>query len=253
MVNIIVDSKKIEDIQLMIFDKDGTLIDVYNYWSNMIRCRAELICTELNLGMVDEKKLMFEMGIDLDTKSIRPEGPVGIEKRKIVMQAAVDYLASIGFPDSAKLCFDIFEKVNGISLHNMIKFVNPIDGAVDIINTLYMNGCKIAIATTDTTERAKKAMEFLSFADKIDMIAGSDVVSNSKPDPEIIHVILDALNIDKSNAMMVGDAVTDVQSGINANLRASIGVLSGFSSMNELKKLTPYIVESVGGITVEAE
>jgi len=251
LVNIIVNDNKIEDIQLMIFDKDGTLIDLYNYWSNMIRYRAELICKELDLDKTHEKRLMYEMGVDLDTKSLRPEGPVGVKKREVVMQAAVDYLASIGYPDIRDLCFEAFKEVDRISLLDLRQFIRPINGADNLINELFKNGCKIAIATTDTTERAKIAMNFLGFADKIDLVAGADMVNNSKPDPEMIYVILDALNIDRLNAVMIGDAATDVQIGINANLRASIAVLAGFSSADELRKLTPYVVGSIRGIIVE--
>ena len=58
-------------------------------------------------------------------------------------------------------------------------------------------------------------------------------------------MIVDTLKIDKFNTVMIGDAVPDVQMGINANLKASIGVLTGLSTLTELRKLTPYIVDSV--------
>ena len=47
---------------------------------------------------------------------------------------------------------------------------------------------------------------------------------------------------------MVGDAKTDVQIGINADFRASIGVCSGLTDREALSILTPYVIEDVSEI-----
>lgn len=248
MVDIQVNNQTIAEIQLIIFDKDGTLMDLYHYWSQMIGLRAEFICQKLGLDGRHQGGLLYEMGVDYRAGRLRPEGPVGIKKREVVLQTAADYLTSIGHPNNYNLCLDVFKEVDQVSLVNLKEFIRPIDGANDLIDELFRNGCKMAIATTDMTERAKIAMEFLGFADKIDLVAGADMVINSKPDPEMIYMILDALDIDKTHAVMIGDAITDVQIGINADLRASIGVLTGFSSYEQLKAVTPYIIDSVGDI-----
>ena len=250
MVNIKVNNQTIEGIDLVIFDKDGTLMDLYHYWSQMVGLRAEFICQELGLDAKHYDNLLYEMGVDSKVGKLRPEGPVGLKKREIVLQAALDYLASIGYPDTYNLCFEAFKEVDSFSSENLKQFIRPIDGANDIVNELSQNGCKIAIATTDVTERAKLAMEFLGIGNKIDLVTGADMVGNSKPDPEMVYVILDTLNIDRSKAVIVGDAITDVQLGINAGLKASIGVLTGLSNANELRKLTPYIITSVEGLIV---
>ena len=88
-------------------------------------------------------------------------------------------------------------------------------------------------------------MDFLGFSSKIEVIIGADMVKNTKPNPEMIEEILDTLKIDRSNAIMIGDAVTDVQMGLEAGLKASIGVLTGLSNENDLYKLTPYVIKSV--------
>ena len=250
MVNIKINNQMIEGIELVIFDKDGTLMDLYHYWSQMVGLRAEFICKELGLDAKHYDNLLYEMGVDSKAGKLRPEGPVGLKKREIVLQTAVDYLASIGYPETYDLCFEAFEEVDRFSSENLRQFIRSIDGANNIVNALSENGCKIAIATTDIAERAKLAMEFLGIANKIDFIAGADMVSNSKPDPEMVHVILNALNIDKSNTVIVGDAITDVKLGINANLTASIGVLTGLSSYEQLKMFTPYVANGISDLKI---
>src|SRR3989338_2908577 len=112
MATLIGDNFKIPEVQLVVFDRDGTLIDLYSYWSGMIGLRSDSISKELKLRDEEKKQLMFSMGIDLDKKCLRPEGPVGLKKREIVMQAAVDYLNSISAKNSERICFDAFKKAD---------------------------------------------------------------------------------------------------------------------------------------------
>jgi HAD superfamily hydrolase (TIGR01549 family) len=250
VANLKVNKDVIPDIKLMIFDKDGTLTELYHYWSQMVGLRAKLICEKFGLDAMHEKNLAYEMGADFEKGRLRPHGPVGLKKREVVLKAAVDYVANMGFRDAYHVCFDVFKEVDEISSLNLGQFLKPIKGAVELIDVATAKGCRIAIATTDRSERAKLATEFLGFSDKIDFIIGADSVSNPKPDPEQIYMTLDTLKIDPLNAVMVGDALTDVQMAVNAGLKASIGVLTGFATLEELKAITHYVVKDVSEIEV---
>jgi HAD superfamily hydrolase (TIGR01549 family) len=245
VIDIAVGQDVIFNIGLMIFDKDGTLIELYHYWSQMVALRAELICRRLGLNDEYREGLMYQMGVDLKKKILRPDGPVGLKKREVVMRAAIDYLHGRGHDNIYNLCFDVFREVDQLTSLDLQKYIKPIDGTVTLINDAHMKGCKIAIATTDKSERAKLAFRFLGLEEKIDIFLGADHVKESKPDPEMIFKILKDLNIQPDNAVMVGDALIDVQTGINAGLKASIGVLTGFATASELLPFTPYIAESV--------
>ncbi len=249
-VDLVLDGVVVEDVRLMIFDKDGTLMDLYYYWSQMIVLRAELICRKLGLGEEQRDRLTYQMGVDVKAGRLRPEGPVGLKSREVVLQTAIDYLASTGHAGSHDLCFAVFEEVDRISSLDLKRFIKPIAGAADLIDSLSAKGCRIAIATTDRTARGKLAMKFLGFADRIDLVVGGDLVGNTKPDPEMVRLILDSLKVDRSNAVMVGDAVTDVRMGVNAGLRASVGVLSGLAGKSELCAITRHVVKSVAEIGV---
>lgn len=251
MVDLDINGAVIKDIELVIFDRDGTLIDLYSYWSWMIGKRAELICERLNLEEGHRKKLMFVMGIDETDKKIRPGGPVGLKKREIVMQEAIDYLSLIKLNDTNHVCMEVFQEVDKISFGNLENIIKPIDGLQAIFNKLTRNSCKIAIATTDKTERARISMDFLGLTRQIDCIMGEDGVRHPKPAPDMANKILSYLNINKNNAVMVGDAITDAQMGISAGLRASIAVLTGLTSLDEFKKVTPYVIKNIGSIKIK--
>ncbi len=250
MADIRVGSEVIKDIRLLIFDKDGTLMELHYYWTQMVGLRAELICKDLGLVKDHVEKIAYAMGADMKTGRLLPEGPVGLKKREVVLQAAVDYLNGIGCNDVYDLCFNAFQQVDDISSKDLKRFVRPIGGASELLRKAKRCGSKTAIATIDRRERAKLAMGCLGFADTIDLVIGADDVSRPKPDPEQINFILNVFKTDRENAIMVGDAMTDVQMGVNAGLRASIGVLTGLATKEQLKSITPYVVEDVSKIEI---
>lgn len=250
MVNLGINGQLIRDVKLVIFDKDGTLMELYTYWSQMVGLRARLICQKMNLGKEYENGLIYNMGVDVKAGKLRPEGPVGILKREIVLQAAVDYLVSTGHMNVYDTCFEAFEVVDSISSTNLQQFIKPIAGARELVELLSNKGCKVVVATTDRTDRARLAMEFLGFGDKINLVIGADMVKKAKPDPEMVYMVLECLKIDKSNAVMVGDAITDIQMGLNAGLKASIGVLTGLTPAHELRKITHFILDDISKIAV---
>jgi len=250
VVDILIGEDVIRDVNLMIFDKDGTLMELYHYWSQMVAMRAKIITERLKLNDILLDGLMYEMGVDTKVGCLRQGGPVGLKKREIVMQSAVDYLERNGYKDTYGLCYEVFAEVDKLSLTMFGKLLKPINGALPLLDVLHKKGCKVAIATTDRRERARLAMDFLGFGDKIDLIVGADDVKKPKPDPEIAHIILNNLKVDPLSAVIVGDAETDVLVGINAGLKASIGVLTGFASFDDFKKITSFVAEDVSRIGV---
>ena len=250
MISLRVGDTIIDGIRVMIFDKDGTLMELHHYWTAMVELRARMICERLGLEDLHVKRIAFQMGADLDSGKLRPQGPVGLKKREIVMQSAIDYLTGLGLNNTYDLCFEVFAEIDDISSRELRAFVRPISGAEELVRSASQRGCKIAIATTDRRQRAKLATDFLGFGDVVDIVVGADDVSRPKPDPEQIELILKAFSMDRSQAVMVGDALTDVQMGINADVKASIGVLTGFATAAQLQAITPYIARDVSEIHI---
>lgn len=250
MTTLLVDENTIRDVGLVVFDKDGTLIELYQYWSQMVALRARLICEALGIGAEHQAGLRWALGVDEKAGRLRPEGPVGLKKREIVIQAAVDYLAGAGLRDARAVCAAAFERADEESICSLERFVRPTPGAATLVDALHSNGCRIAVATVDISRRAQLAVDWLGVGDKIDLVVGADQVARPKPAPDMIYLILKTLDIEPSRAVMVGDALTDIQMGLKASLKASIGVLSGFATAAQLRTLTPFVAKDASEITV---
>jgi phosphoglycolate phosphatase-like HAD superfamily hydrolase len=93
-------------------------------------------------------------------------------------------------------------------------------------------------------------MSVLGFDKACDLLLGADIVKKPKPDPEAAKTIMERLAVDRSHTVVIGDALTDVQMGLNAGVRASVGVLTGFATLEQFSAITPYVGNSVADIEV---
>jgi phosphoglycolate phosphatase len=250
MVSLKIGNNIINEIDLVIFDKDGTLIELNPYWVKITYMRAEAIANYFELTDENVQTLASIMGVDIITNRLKECGPVGVKKREIVMKAAADYLLSLGYDNPSDLCSTAFEDVDRISLNIFDKIVHAINGTERLLRELHENGCKIAVATSDRTERARIAMKHLNFLQYIDLIAGADRIASPKPDPESVFYILEKLKCNHQKTVVIGDTEVDLEMGLRSNIKACIGVFSGTAPKDALIKKTPYVIDNVGLIGV---
>ncbi|MFC2140541.1 HAD family hydrolase [Candidatus Auribacterota bacterium] len=250
-MNIFVNKSKIENIDLVVFDKDGTLIDLHQYWVVMIKLRAEKMCDHYGLSYEEHRDpLMEAMGIDCENQKISTKGPVGKFARAKVQQAAEIYLVSLGCDKVRDVCFEVFALVDNLSIPLLPQLIRPLTGVTELILRIKQNEGIVAIATSDKTQRAQLAMEFIGLADQVDLIVGSDLVNEGKPAPETLNLIQDKLKISPEKSVMIGDAETDIEMGQIAGYKANIGISTGLKSQEELSAYTPYVVEDASQIAI---
>ncbi len=250
MVSLKIGNNELQGIDLVIFDKDGTLIELNPYWGKVTYMRADTIADYFELKSEHVPALASVMGVDPHTNRLKACGPVGVKKREVVMKAAEDYLLSLGYNNPHDLCAAAFEDVDRVSLAIVDKLVYAIPGTERLLKGLHEKGCKIAVATSDRTERAKLAMNHLHLLRYIDIIVGADCIVSPKPDPETVFVILDKLNCSRLNTVIVGDTDVDMELGVRSGVKACIGVFSGTAPKEALIQKTPYIINNVGLIEV---
>lgn len=218
MVKLIINSKTIEDIDLVIFDKDGTLIELYPYWSGIANYRLDNIQSMLEFDDAYKKHLETVMGVDSERKELNENGPIGLLGRDITLAAIVNVLNENGYDDAFEVCNQAFKDADILSTKNYQKLIIPINGMFKLIDSLYKKKCLVAVATNDSRERADLVFDYLKIRNKIDIVIGIDMVKHGKPAPDMINLILKELQIDKRNTVMIGDSILDIEMGINASV-----------------------------------
>ncbi|WP_405554637.1 HAD-IA family hydrolase [Streptomyces canus] len=110
--------------------------------------------------------------------------------------------------------------------YRLVHRVRLFDGVTDVLEALRARGIGCAVATGKSGPRARSLLDELGVLSLFDHVVGSDEVAHSKPAPDIVLRALDLLCVRPDEAVMVGDAVTDLASARAAGVRA-VAVLWG--------------------------
>ena len=220
------------DLDLIIFDKDGTLIDVHYYWVGMLHFRSEMLAKKyIKSGdqFTATNELMSNMGINPETGKIKPTGPVGIKPREFIIDIAYQVVKKYCSTIKIEQVSSVFKEIDVYSQKHLKQLVRPLPGAFELLKILKQKKIKIAIATTDITSRAKLAMDHIEMTHYFDCIAGSDLVEKAKPSPDLVNYLCNKTACEKNKTVVVGDSIVDLKMAESAKV-GFIGVKTGLYS-----------------------
>ncbi|MDJ0462529.1 HAD-IA family hydrolase [Streptomyces sp. H27-C3] len=107
-----------------------------------------------------------------------------------------------------------------------------------LLKRLRESGVRTAIATGKSGERARGVLDVVGLLPLLDAVVGSDEVPRPKPAPDIVLEGLRRIGGSPGSAVMVGDAVIDLQAGRSAGT-ATAAALWGETSAGPLRDEQP--------------
>lgn len=119
--------------------------------------------------------------------------------------------------------------------------VTPVDGVPELLGTLRRRGIGLAVATGRSGVRARDLLGRLDLLPLVDHVVGSDEVARPKPAPDIVRRALRLLGARPAEALMVGDAPSDLLSARAAGVVA-VAALWGESDEEALRAASPDVV-----------
>lgn len=122
------------------------------------------------------------------------------------------------------------------------------EGVEELLHTLKNKDVKLSVATNAPTIFATAMLESLKVQELFDVIIGADKVKHSKPDPAMLHHILENYRFthNTDRAWMIGDNSKDIEAANNAKID-SVFAAWGFSSYgtHHLIAKTPKEIEAI--------
>ena len=116
---------------------------------------------------------------------------------------------------------------------NIDRYTEPYDGMHSLLAELRAHGVKVAVASNKFQHGTDRLVA--KFFGDIDFVAieGNREGAPLKPDPQIVHNILQIANVNPERAIMVGDSGIDIRTARAAGIE-SVGVAWGFRFAEEL-------------------
>lgn len=193
--------------KLIILDFDGTLCDTREI---IIRTNQELM-RQKGFPVLSEKAIMDTVGLPL-------------EECLLVM-----------YPDFPREQLPVWIKDYRVIFENLKKSVDSplFPGVRETMAILHKSGCMLSVASSRSSDSLRGYLKEKQISQYINYVLGAEDVTLAKPNPEPVLKTLRDLDINASDALVVGDMPVDILMGLRAGVR-TCGVAYGNSSREAL-------------------
>jgi HAD superfamily hydrolase (TIGR01509 family) len=234
-----------ERVSLVIFDKDGTLIDFNAMWAGWIEGLAARI--EAASGLPIRRRLFAETGYEPDSCRMIPNGPlaIGTMEQLRTIPTGVLQTAGLGSEESERIIEATWTAPDPVAT------ARPLADLAQIFETLRERDIRIAVATTDDRAPTRTTLEALGVAHLVDGLACGDDGTPIKPAPDAVLALCAALGVPPAETVVVGDSSADMRMGRAAQAGLVIGVLSGVSPREVLAPLADRVLPSIATLLKE--
>ncbi|MBI5192524.1 MAG: HAD-IA family hydrolase [Nitrospirae bacterium] len=194
------------NVDLVIFDLDGTLIDSSD-----------------DIAWAANKSLAFMGYKERDVEVIKENIGWGV---KVLLQRLMPDEGEEGIRTARGKFIEYYWD------HLNVKtFLYP--GVLDTLKYLKESNKKMAVVTNKQIKFSEKILEELAIREMFDMVLGGDSLANRKPHPEPLENVISTLYAEKEKTVIVGDSPADCEAGKGAGIY-TIGVEYGFRHKSDL-------------------
>jgi phosphoglycolate phosphatase len=229
----------LDGVDLLIFDKDGTLIEFHLMWGGWVdRLGSRL---EKETGLALREGLYALLGVDLESGLVHAHGLLAATPMSRIREAVVAFLADAG------AALDRAEAAVGQAWDapDPVALARPVTDLGSLLARLRPQVGLFAVATSDDREPTIRTLEALGIAGEFADLACADDGIPNKPAPDPVLRLCERLGVPPGRAAVVGDSPFDLRMGRAAGVARTIGVLTGVGDLATLQPLADMVLRSI--------
>ncbi len=241
----------IRNIDTVLFDKDGTFIDLHYFWGKMTELRVNEIIKRFDLSQKLFKELCLKLGYNPDSGLMLKDGITALYSRQIIIEIFCKDLKNMGIDISEKDLEKIFDDVSTIFYKDMVLYTKPIESAINFIKKLKEKGIKTGIVTSDSIESTILTLKHFGWESLFDVSVGRETCKETKESGIPVKYALNKINSNPENSIMIGDAPMDFIAAQNAEIENTILVATGQIEKADLQNTSKFVVNSLDEIEIK--
>jgi phosphoglycolate phosphatase len=222
-------------IKAVLFDKDGTLIEVNGTWIPTYRAMLGKLFSA-DQQKVDE--LLISAGYDKVSNSFKAGS--------ILAGGTMRQLVDVWWPglseSQARAQIDMIERDFA---HEARVYLQPLLPLPPVFDALQAMGLVLGVATNDNFKSATAHINELGVGHYFREIIAADTVAIAKPSGDMIRKFAKTTGFHPSEIAMVGDNSHDIEEARNGGAGLAVGVLTGNAGPEHISHLADYTLESI--------
>jgi phosphoglycolate phosphatase len=230
---------RLDGIDLVIFDKDGTIIEFGSMWGGWAVALAGALTAATDRPVAEALYAM--LGFDAETGNVLPGGGLAATPMARLRDRTRHVLLTAGVNE-----FDT-ERALGTAWHapDPVASARPLTDLPALFGRLRTAGYQIAVATTDDRDPTERTLAALHIAELIDATVCADDGIAVKPLPDMVHHLCAMLGVAPRRTAVVGDTLADLQMARAAGAGLTVAVLTGVGRRADLAPRADAVIDSV--------
>ncbi|MCM3699430.1 HAD family hydrolase [Paenibacillus macerans] len=218
------------EIQTILFDKDGTLLDfVYTWgkWGELLLARfsAELKgrqLPDLPANLLEMWGMRYNEAGEFAGYDRNSPLSMGTVDDLLTLLAWEGYRHGLSWAEAwvlAETC-----RLAADAGLKQSRTARLIPGVLPFLEQCERSGIKLGIVTSDETSAAEEHLEWLGIRRFFSICLGADRVNRGKPFPDMVESACQQIAVDVARTAVIGDTDGDMQMARSAGAAAAIGL-----------------------------
>jgi HAD superfamily hydrolase (TIGR01549 family) len=234
------------DADLVVFDKDGTLIEFEAMWGRLAMAWVE----RLTAGGEDEsleRDLYNLLGYDVQQRRTRPQSPLSIATTRQLRTLVSGVLYGRGVPwtDAEDRTRQAFAVEAELPLADLIQ---PAGDVAGLLAGLQARGVRVGVITTDHRAETEETLQIMGITQLIDHVVCGDDGLPWKPEPDTLLATCQQLAVPPARTAVVGDTAADLIMARRAGAGLGVAVLTGNGQRDQLAAYADVVLDSIDEI-----
>ena len=229
----------LDGIDLLIFDKDGTLIEFHLMWGGWLDTLAGRLDAATGLSL---KEVLYPLlGVDRRTGIVHAHGLLAATPMSRIREVVQAYVGEAGA--SPAVARDAV--ASAWHAPDPVALAQPVTDLAALLGRLRTRVGTLAEATSDDRDPTERTLEALGVTAEFAAITCADDGIRTKPAPDPVLHICGTLGIAPARTAVVGDSPADLLMGRAAGVARSIGVLTGVGDRASLEPFADLVLGSI--------
>ncbi len=181
-----------ENIEAVIFDLDGTLVDSMGMWH------------DVDIRFMEERGFEMRPGLAEEVEGMSMTETAQWFIRTFNLNQTVDELK---------------DEWNNIAKYAYEHEIQPKSYALDFLKALKQKGIKTGVSTSNSTVLMNTCLKATGIGEYIDVASSGCMVEHGKPAPDIYLASANALGVDPSKCLIFEDVINGIKAGKAAGMR----------------------------------